>query len=106
MKQMEERRLTIASQCDLTPFAPLFPTSSSNFNSAHIFDFTILSIFSKNFFSSDADQEEDVFFGEGVGGEVVSESDLVFLGVEGRVSNGRLGGIAIMVSWRWEKGSN
>jgi len=87
----------MASQCDLTPFAPLFPTSSSHFNSAHIFDLTILSIASKNFCSSDADQEEDVFFDEEVVGEIGSESHLVFFGVVGRVSNGRLGGIAIMV---------
>lgn len=93
----DESKLTMASQCDLTPFAPLFPTSVSNFNSAHIFDFTILSIASKNFFSSDASQEEDVFFDEEVVGEVGSESGLVFLGVAGRVSNARLGGIAIMV---------
>jgi hypothetical protein len=85
----EDRRakqLTIASQCDLTPFAPLFPTSSSPFNSAHRFDLTILSIASKNFCSSEFDQ---VFFGEEVVGKVGSESDLTFLGVVGAESDGR-----------------
>jgi hypothetical protein len=70
----EERKLTIASQCDLTPFAPLFPTSSSPFNSAHRFNLTILSIASKNFFSSELDQGDDVFLGEEVVGQIVFES--------------------------------
>jgi hypothetical protein len=54
---------------------------------------TILSIASKNFFSSEFDQGDDVFFGEEVVGEIGAKSDLSFLGVVGVLSDGRLGGI-------------
>lgn len=97
-----ERGHTIASQCDLTPFAPLFATSSSVFNSPHNPLFTNLSIASMNFFSSEADQ---VFLGDVV---TMADDFLGFLDLmgdwdpdwesESEVADGRLGGIPVFWS--------
>lgn len=103
---MKRRGHTKASQCDLTPLAPLNPTSGSPFNSAHRFDFTNRSIASRNFFSSELDQ--DFLIAPGLADEVGSAGvDLGFFGVLVKlefVSDGRLGGIAAMIVAMMEKG--